>query len=154
MLDARLTDVNLLRLRGCLFGPLLRYPLQTARGGGTKVQMAFDQVREKVLATSNEFLKQTTTLSTGSIVLLSSLMDKFTSKASVRLPLKLALVAFAASTLISLMTFLIGGPLAHVREDSPVDSKLGPYYLLGIISAFGTFLVGIISLVIFGCCNF
>jgi hypothetical protein len=116
--------------------------------------MAFDQVREKVLATSNEFLKQTTTLSTGSIVLLSSLMDKFTSKASVRLPLKLALVAFAASTLISLMTFLIGGPLAHVREDSPVDSKLGPYYLLGIISAFGTFLVGIISLVIFGCCNF
>jgi hypothetical protein len=108
----------------------------------------------EVITSENEFLKQVITLSTGSIVLLCSLMEKFTAKATHNISLRLSLVLFALATVTSLVTFLFGGWLSALTKGEDIKASVEDSYFWGVIAAFTFFFSGIASLTIFGWNNF
>ncbi len=101
-----------------------------------------------------EYLKHLTTLSTGSIVLMTAFLEKLFAKPLWKPAVVVSLVGFMISVLSSATTYTL-----IVEYEFDEDSEEQPMWslLLGVLSIFLTwlgFLVGIISLSIFAIRNF
>ncbi len=97
-----------------------------------------------------DIYKHLTTLSTASILLLITFLEKLFAKPAWKGLVLVALIALLASILVS---FIVMNLMASQVREMEVDQRFVSRNLAVIIIALGTFLLGIFSLIIFAVKN-
>jgi hypothetical protein len=110
------------------------------------------QARQEGQKLLYDSIKHLTTLSTGSVLILATFLEKFFKEPEWKALMVLAFVGFIASMLFSFATMLaLSKSIFSLEEKTESGSRSGAIFLrLSILS----FLIGIISLVSFSLKNF
>jgi hypothetical protein len=101
-----------------------------------------------------DYLKHVTTLSTGSIVLITTFLEKLFAKPEWKIIVVVSIVGFMVSVLSSMIAYTI-----LILYENPLNSEETPTWAaqLGTFGMFSTwigFLIGILTLAIFALRNF
>jgi len=99
-----------------------------------------------------EYLKHLTTLSTGSIILITTFLERLFSKPLWKAAVIIALVGFMLSVLSSVVAYTVAVFFDATKREPP--SWIGFLGGYGIVFTWLGFLVGILSLAVFSVRNF
>lgn len=102
-----------------------------------------------------DYIKQITTLSTGSILLLTAFLEKLFSRPAWKLAVVVAFVGFLSSVVGAILahTMLVESKQFFVSENVPPTST-GRLFLTSLVVMWGGFLIGMTALGIFAVRNF
>ena len=104
------------------------------------------QAKVKALETFYDFLKHLTTLGTGSIIILSTFLEKLFSNPEWKILISITFGNFIVSTTISVIVMMM---LPNAIANHGFEETEGNIAKIGIYVAIGTFIAGIISLTAF-----
>jgi lipid-A-disaccharide synthase-like uncharacterized protein len=99
-----------------------------------------------------DYLKHITTLSTGSIILIATFLEKIFQKPMWKAAVVVSLIGFMVSTLFATIAYTIGLIFEFPKQETP--GNLAALGMLSLILTWLGFLVGILSLAIFALRNF
>lgn len=99
-----------------------------------------------------DYFKHLTTLSTGSVLLMATLLEKLFQKPELQFLVPISFLGFVLSIIASMIAILI--LIATESKIGPTGGKAEAFGLTVIFTALGGFLTGILSLAAFGLWNF
>ena len=113
------------------------------------------KAREEGRKLQYDFFKHLTTLSTGSILLFITLVEKLFANPKWKLFIAVAFGAFVLSILFSIITMIcLAASVLYLGEAFHLKKTIDRILLIGFTCAAGGFVIGVLCLIVFALRNF